>query len=197
MNTLKKVRKAPSNKTMGIEIEVCLSDENEVVYTDWLGFFYQGLDASIRTSSLRYVGREFVSQPLTHTWLHKELGKLYEKIKGDFQVNESCGIHVHVSKKWCSDKKAKEIFDVVNKFTPDQLNWVFGRGLNNYTDESWGHRYCLVNCTNKATNEFRMFKSGDCAWARYCIDCVKYMVEHAHHLTFEGLLAFRDMYKLD
>lgn len=193
MNTLKKVRKAPSNKTMGIEIEgLVLEDATDL--GEWLGFFYRGYDMSIRTIG-RYEAVEFVSQPLTYDWLTKETRKLFKRIEGNWVSNDSCGIHVHVSKKWFSDKKAKEVYTLLNDLTEDDIKHIFGRYLSRWTQEIFGQRNCTVNITNKFTNEFRVFASGNTVeWALYCLACTKYMVEHAHHLTADGLRAFRDCY---
>lgn len=192
MNTLDKVRKAPVAKCMGIEIETTIG--SQAYYNNirkYHSFFYAGNDGSI-DADWGMKGIEFVSQPMPYDWLKKEIAKLYKKFA--MEANSSCGIHVHVSKKWLSDKKAREIYTVVSRMVNEDLVHVFGRGINSYTNEPIGDRYCLVNIKNKHTNEFRMFKSGNEKWAQYCVDCAKYMVDHAHHLSIDGLLAFRDMY---
>jgi hypothetical protein len=193
MNTLEKVRKAPSNKAMGIEIECVLPRTMIEDLPEYLGFFYKGEDYSI-DSDWAEKGVEFVSQPLTYEWMNKEIKKLYAKVGHALKTNASCGIHVHVSKKWLSDKKAKDIYDVLKNLTDDDLRTLFGRGRNSYTSAHYGTRYCLVNETNKHTNEFRMFKSGNQHWALYCIAMSQFMVEHAHHLTASMLFAFNEDY---
>ena len=194
MNTLDKVRKAPSCKTMGIEIEGALPYDVYNSLPDYCGFFYKGYDGSI--TGLRGRNVEFVSQPLTYPWMQKEIDKLFKKIGPHFSYNDSCGIHVHVSKKWLSDKKAKEVYAVLKDLTQAELLFLFGRGSSRWTDENIGERYCTVNITNKHTNEFRVFKSGGRSWALYCVAISKFMVEHAHHLTSSMLFAFRDDYFL-
>lgn len=196
MNTLESVRKAPTNKTMGIEIECCARNRFDA---DWCGFFYCGSDGSILTTGWSDHGYEFVSQPLTHEWMHRELRKLYKTFKTlDVYTNNSCGIHVHVSKKWCSDKKAKAIWEFIKTMPLVDFEDIFGRQPNHYCDVvgNWGDRYIAVNSQNKHTNEFRMFKSSnDVRWALYCVDCVKYMVENAYTLNLSAFSAFRDQPK--
>ena len=195
MNTLENVRKAPASKTMGIEIEMCVQ-YSHMEDSSYFGFFYRGYDGSIRRNH-GTSGVEWVSQPLTFNWMKKEIGKLYKKLDGKFSVNGSCGIHVHVSRKWCSEKKAEAIYETLKELSGDDLYHIFGRSSTQWTDEPFGNRYCLVNNNPEKTIEFRMFKSGDEKWAQYCVDCVKYMVENAFHFTADGLRAFRDMYKFD
>ena len=195
MNTLPIVRKAPTNKTMGIELECVMSHSAPFMLNGWHGFFYGGRDMSIRTVAWDETGVEFVSQPLTYDWLKKETSKLFKKVGAHYRTNASCGIHVHVSKKWLTDKKAREIYAVLKDLTDDDMRHLFGRPWNRWTEDPIGYRYCCVNITNKATNEFRVFAAGKEKWAQYCIDCAKYMVEHSHHLNVDALMAFRDCYK--
>ena len=195
MNTLDSVRKAPHSKTMGIEIEAVF----DVRYDDdWVGFFYKGTDGSIQRPSYRQYGYEFVSQPLTYEWMHRELGKLYKKILPyGMSVNSSCGIHIHVSKAWFSDKKANAVQKFLTTLTNEEMHDLFGRRPNHYCDplDSPKSRYNAVNTTNATTNELRMFCSGDLKWAKYCVDCAKYMVENAYHLNIDAFTAFQDQPK--
>jgi len=108
MNTLGSVRTPPHNKTMGIEIECFISTNHDDVMGNFHGFFYAGRDGSLSSDNYVQMGVEFVSQPLTKDWMIKEIKKLYKKFP-DTTVNRSCGIHIHVSKKWLSEKKAKAI----------------------------------------------------------------------------------------
>ncbi len=195
MNTLEQVRKPPTSKTMGIEIELIFPSYFD---KDWVGFFYAGHDGSIHPDHWGQRGYELVSQPLTYPWMMKEIGKLFKALPKEVTHNSSCGIHVHVSKKWCSVKKAGEIWNVLQSMDQSDVAYVFGRSSNAYCEinkNKLGSRYLAINTTNTPTVEFRMFRSGDGQWATYCIECTKYMVEHAHHLSIDGLLAFRDLYK--
>lgn len=197
MNTLESVRKAPTNKTMGIEIECCA---RKSFPGSWSGFFYCGSDGSISTTGWSDHGYEFVSQPLTHEWMHRELRKLYKTFKTlDVYTNNSCGIHVHVSKKWCTDKKAAAIWAFIKSISEVDFEDLFGRLPNSYCTKRevrWQERYRSINTTNTHTNEFRMFaSSADERWAHYCIDCVKYMVDNAYTLNISAFSAFRDQPK--
>ncbi len=195
MNTLEQVRKAPTSKTMGIEIELIFPHYFD---KDWVGFFYAGRDGSICPDHWEQRGYELVSQPLTYPWMMKEIEKLFKALPKEVTHNNSCGIHVHVSKKWCSVKKAGEIWSVLQTMDQGDIAHVFGRSSNDYcliNNKKLGSRYLAINTTNAPTVEFRMFRSGGERWATYCIECTKYMVEHAHHLSIDGLLAFRDLYK--
>ncbi len=197
MNTLRNVRKAPVAKSMGIEIECILVKE---CVSDWHGFFYKGYDGSINSkNNWRDEECEFVSQPLTYEWMHRELKKLYKTLDShEAYTNSSCGIHIHVSKLWCSDKKAKAIWEFIKTMPLVDFEDIFGRQPNHYCDVvgNWGDRYIAVNSQNKHTNEFRMFKSSnDVRWALYCVDCVKYMVENAYTLNLSAFSAFRDQPK--
>jgi hypothetical protein len=200
MNTLDSVRKPPVAKCMGIEIE-CLIERHvhRALIDTHREFFFFGSDGSIDDDWRNgFHGVEMVSQPLPKDWLKKQTRKVFallDKEKAGMTSNRSCGIHVHVSKKWFSDAKAKSVFQVLDSLSSGDLCHIFGRYKNTYTDEPFGCRYSLVNVTNKHTNEFRMFaSSANLQWALYCIDCAAYMVEHANHLSADGLRAFRDCY---
>lgn len=195
MQTLYNWRKPPHGKTMGIEIETCVGRMNSGEY---LGFFYVTTDGSIDCPyfSNKY-GREFVSQPLSPEWLKREIDKLFKKMI-DPEANDSCGVHIHVSKKWLTDKKAEAIYTFVKSLTETEFECLFGRRPNGYcrqVREYSGDRYCAVNMSNSATQEFRMFKSGNAAWCKYCVDCATYMVENAYRLNKGAFFAFRDLYK--
>lgn len=195
MNTLHNVRKAPVAKAMGIEIELICRKE---YIPDWCGFFYKGRDGSI-DCLWREHGYEFVSQPLTYEWMQRELKKLYKLLDSlDYYENTTCGLHIHVSKKWFSDKKAKAVWKFIKAMPKADYVDLFGREPNYFcrnTEDYAGCRYHAINMSNSATNEFRMFKSGDLAWALYCVDCVKYMVDNAYTLNVSAFSAFRDQRK--
>ncbi len=193
-------REPPSNKSMGIEIE-CLV--NRQVYDDkvadcqYLGFFGHVYDGSI-AQDYGTVGQEFVSQPLTREWLKKEIVKLSNKVS--WQWNSSCGIHIHVSRKWLSEKKAKAIYTWLATLEEEDKECLFGRASNYYcrTNQSFGStRYCAVNTKNGKTIEFRMFASGDVKWAQYCVDMVDYLIRNAYHLNVEAARAFHDLHYKD
>lgn len=194
-----KVRAPVHNRAMGIELEGMVSTESDPVnYGKYYSFFSAQRDGSIDTDSWRQTAVEFVSQPLSHEWLKREIYKLYKKF-GSFTYNNSCGIHVHVSRKWLSEKKAEAIYKFLATLSEDQKELLFGRRTNGYchTYKPYGYdRYCAVNNQNKETIEFRMFCSGNAAWACYCLDMVKYLIDNAYRLNIDAICAFRDMYKV-
>lgn len=201
MQTLDTWRTPPHDRAIGIEVECFIHEtsydeaEEKHNYSSYYGFFYATSDGSIQGPSWRYRTIEFVSQPLTPLWLKKELKKLY----GTFPIewNESCGIHVHVSKQWLTNKKAEAIQKWIASLSEEQFEDLFGRRPNHYCSQTEGatSRYRAVNVTNSKTNEFRMFSSGNCAWAQYCVDMAEYLVKNSYHLNYEAALAFRDMHK--
>ncbi len=191
MQTLCRWRKAPNGKTLGIEIEMATHAHQGNAYH---GFFYDTRDGSIKVEHWNHCRTEWVSQPLPAEWLKKEITKLYSKhIQGAWYVNDSCGIHIHVSRKWLSEQKAEKIDLFLKAMARLDRIMFFGREGNDYCEyhADKGSRYRHINYTNKATIEFRMFKSGDAAWAKWCVDCVVYLIEHANHLNFDAFDAFR------
>lgn len=187
-----KVRKPVHNKTLGIEIEGYTNKHPN--YYSYIGFFSVQRDGSIHKHWDSY-DVEYVSQPLTPQWLKREIYKLYSKHPWD--TNTSCGIHIHASKKWVSNKKALAIYKFYCSLTTGDQKELFGRETNDYCGMcSFGStRYNAVNTTNSETIEFRMFASGHDVWAAYCVDMVCYLIQNAYHLNVDAALAFRAMYK--
>lgn len=205
MQSLEKYRTPNTNKSMGIEIECLIKDWDEFT-RDPLpvpdkyahhGFFYAAGDSSI-AEDLCTSAYEFVSQPLPAQWLKKEIRKLGKKWA--WRENKSCGVHIHVSRKWLSETKAKAIYEFLNALKWGSRMDLFGRGGNEYCQygSAWGHsRYLPINSENKHTYEFRVFKSGNAEWCCYCVDMVEYLINNAHHLNIDAIMAFRDQYKLE
>lgn len=198
MNSLSKFRTPNTSKAMGIEIECYMSDSTYSSYDvrgEHHGFFYGTTDGSIECS-WRYFGIEFVSQPLSAAWLKKEIAKLARKFT--WEANSSCGVHIHVSRKWLSLDKARSINTFLSGLSWDEQEELFGRMANHYCRYSAAlekeDRYCAINITNKDTIEFRMFKSGDAAWCRYCVDMVEYLINNSRTLNVDAAMAFKDMY---
>ncbi len=208
MNSLSTFRKPPTNKAMGIEIEALFPDRASLRpdARKHYGFFYVTTDGSINsydhtpTSSVHryWVGRELVSQPLSSVWLKKEIKKINRKYP--WESNASCGIHIHVSRKWLTEEKAKKVYAFLRSLSTDDKCQLFGRGDNDYTSTigTFGSsRYLAINTQNAATIEFRMFSSGSAEWACYCVDMATYLVEHWSTLNIEAILAFRALYPAD
>lgn len=191
MNNLSVFRTPPTHKTFGIEIEGIVARMAQYIPDegDFIGFFKTSSDGSIRAWPTGY-GREFVSQPLTYEWLLKEIPKLYKKVYA-FSWNDSCGIHIHVNKQWCSKKKSRAIQKFVCSLSKEDFYSFFGRFPNNYCRQDVTRtRYCAVNTTREETTEFRMFRSGNAEWAKYCVKMARYLVENAYHLNVDALEAF-------
>lgn len=199
-----------SNRAIGIEIE-CLTwlriplrntnffGNDLLRYHKHYGFFYCKTDGSIDGAweNPDTLAVEWVSQPLTAEWLKKEIARHAQKF--DWIVNDSCGIHLHVSREWLTRAKARKIYDFYNQLSEEDREYLFGRISNMYclpSEPDERLRYRAINLTNKATIEFRMFASGDWKWAQYCVDCVVYMIKHANQLNTEAMLAFRASYRL-
>lgn len=195
MQSLAKYRAPTTNKSLGIEIE-CFVARNMETYKHY-GFFYAGDDGSLVKDTYDVQGCEFVSQPLPQAWLKKEILKLGKRV-GTWSVNKSCGIHIHVSRKWLSESKAKTIYAFLNTLPQDEQETFFGRTGNTYCryGQPWNYgRYLPINAENKDTFEFRVFASGTPEWACYCVDMVVYLIENADHLNIDALYAFHDMHK--
>lgn len=204
MTTLYNIRTPVHDRAIGIEVEGFLLNDifwqeyEKNNFSDFFGFFYAGSDVSIQRPRWDYKAVEFVSQPLSPAWLKKELGKLYKRFP--IESNASCGIHVHVSKKWCTHKKAIAIAEFLAKALDDEdMLLLFGRKSNRYCERSLPisttTKYRSINFTKDDTIEFRMFASGGVKWAQYCVDMVEYLVKNCYHLSRDGILAFRDMYR--
>lgn len=188
--TLRDVRKAPHRKTMGLELECFFPRDAAVEYEKFYGFFFAGYDGSIHAPR-GCQGWEFVSQPLTQDWLKKEIKKLSKKFQ--WETNDSCGIHVHINREWCSEQRGGAINKFIKSLSREDRIELFGRDFNKYCSENGNRysRYRPVNLTNKNTIEIRMFNSGDECWAQWCVDFSVYLVENAKRLNVEAALAYR------
>ncbi len=188
MQTLDTPRKPVHSKCMGIEIE-CLIPRHTAEAGKHYGFFYAGVDGSLRPGAFSgRKGIEFVSQPLPYQWLRKEIVKLAKQFP--WTTNESCGIHVHVSRSWTSPKRIAKLCAALRKYHPHEMVELFGRYSEDYatTYQSGISRYGAVNTTNRHTVEFRMWAPGDAQWALECLRRTKLMVEHKGAFTPEALM---------
>lgn len=204
MESLSTFRKPPSHRTLGIEWEVFFEESVSPDYYKHMGFFYVTTDGSLhwerRWGDPFYRGRELVSQPLTAAWLLKELDRLAKKIP-HVSINDTCGIHIHVSRKWATAKKVDHLIHFLTTLDNHEYQDAFGRLPNNYClhMRDWlaatKCRYFALNTTRKDTVEFRVFRSGDVKWAKYCVGLVNYMMENANTLNKDAFFAFVDMTK--
>ncbi len=197
MNTLPSVRKPPHRKTVGIEIECFVEREKYYeIESRHHGFWYCGTDGSLSGFGIGH-GVEFVSQPLSVPWAHRELTKL-AKLCPTWQVNETCGIHVHVSKEWFTKQRAAAVWKWYKSLLESEIACLFGRYPNSYCksrDSGYADRYHAINITNKHTIEVRSFRSGDVRWVKWCVDFTVYLVENARHLDLDACYAYKDMWE--
>jgi len=190
--TLDKWRKPPHAKSIGIELEGCLSSPPDPIITGYRRMFFAGKDGSIVPTRFSQYGIEWVSQPLTVEWLCRELRWLFNQpMMASWNTNKSCGIHLHVSRLWLNERKAERINKFLHDMPDNARSDYFGR-LSNYfcaylptLDNS--DRYHAVNISNKHTIEFRMFASGGLEWSMWCVRCVQWLIEHASHLNIDAL----------
>jgi hypothetical protein len=162
-------------------------------YDTYERFFYFGTDGSIDVNwgdhEEGYRGVELVSQPLPYSWLSKEIDIIWKK--HPWKSNDTCGIHIHVSKSGVSLTRLKILANKLIMLTRLEFLDLFGRRPNHYccnAGYSTSDRYCAINFTNSKTIEFRMFASGDAVWAKECLRRVKLMCEYKGDVTYSKLL---------
>lgn len=197
MQSLNSFRKPDVAKTYGIEIECLVREFNGPIKKyEHNGFFYATSDGSITPDTWEQASVEFVSQPLPVAWLCKEITRLQKRV-GAWEHNSSCGIHVHVNRKWFTEKKAAAVRAWCKGLSRAEFADLFGREPNQYCNpqERVSSRYGAVNTTNKNTVELRMFSSGDAKWAQYCVKMADWIVRNAFHLNTEAAYAARDLFK--
>lgn len=192
MNNLPNPRKPTHNKTLGIEIE-CVIDREvaDKITTPYQGMFKVDTDGSIRAGYNKR-GKELVSQPLPVSWLKNEITKLYKKFK--WEHNESCGIHVHVSRKWWSVKRAAKLASYLVSLSPADMKLLFGREPNAFCQNNGyrpNSRYNSINFTPDNTIEIRAFSSGDAEWAKYCVAFTDLLVRHRGNYTYPELFRMK------
>lgn len=201
MQSLYSFRKPDSNKTLGIEWEMFINREKLARIDGYSGFFYIARDGSIEGCyTPGYLGREIVSQPLPAAWLVSELARWVKKnnlSSSDITPNDSCGIHIHVSRKWLTIPNAEKIHNFISTMARDDLKMLFGRHPNYYCrvgGRIGDSRYLAVNTQPTKTIEIRSFASGDLKWAQWCVLFAEYLVVNAKHLNAEACRAFYDLY---
>ncbi len=199
MRSLSSYRKPDSNFTMGMELECFVDGDtiDKLSVGNYLGFWYVTTDRSLIDRTWDRYGREFVSMPLPLVWLKKEIKKLASKVS--WTVNATCGIHIHISRKWLTEKKAKAIHKFYCQLSDENRIVLFGRGSNVYCLPGlWkDNRYNAVNAENSETFELRMFASGDSNWALYCANMADYLVRNANRLNIDAVMAAHDLFQKD
>lgn len=185
-------RKPVHSKSYGIEVETCMHPDDKFRLFNKPkrieGFFRFAVDGSIdaqRVDGIWWTDVEIVSQPLPYKMLRKQLDKLK---KYRYVTNTTCGIHVHVSKKAVSYTRIGDLLRCLRSINHEQYYDLFGRYPNMYNNPQINSRYCSINALNEHTIEFRMFASGDVAWAKECLRRTKLMVEYKGKYSYENLL---------
>lgn len=158
----------------GFELEIENGDSDTAQYlSDNFDFIYLKQDGSLDN------GFEIVSHPLTWNWVKKnraELSKMLSiKNRGCRSYNtETCGIHVHLTKKFFSELQIFKMF----KFFKEEKNFILllsQRKIENlnrwsaieseneqilkYSKGKYNDtRYTAINLQNSNTIEFRIFR---------------------------------------
>lgn len=171
----KNFRKPYHPKSLGAEIEVANIKPNT-------NGIYQGLNRAGQwllkaDASLPHTGCEFVSQPLVPESLKRHVRWLERKVGGSFEIDSSCGLHIHADRSWIDEGTAYGIFSFIKKMPEDVFKKWAGRGRNEYTEGTIESHYGCINTRNKSTYEFRIFAAGDNSkWVERCIDLVTAML---------------------
>lgn len=189
MSNLRHIRKPQHNKCYGIEIECIVPSDVYMgtMFQTYKGMWYYSGDISIQAEYPRF-GAELVSQPLPFSWLTKEIGRQYKKL--NWQWNSTCGIHIHVSRSCVSEKRIRKLKLFLAILSGSQIRNLFGRVSVDYADyrnTRVMQRYCAINETKEHTIEFRMWCSGDAAWAQECLRRTKLMVEYKGEWSYPNI----------
>lgn len=168
----------------GIELETGTFDQE--LYNNWHeeildkipDCFFTKSDSSIYDNSDVLRGTEIVSHPMTYKWLKANQGKwnkvLNLRKKGlRSYVTDSCGIHIHLTKSWFSEKHLYKFMKMIYCFPSfttmisqrrkSQLkSWGSLEDVENLKkkakDKYWYKRYTAVNLCNSSTVEIRIFR---------------------------------------
>jgi len=184
MGSISIVRKPPHAKTFGMELECYIPGDksaDEIIRKQWHGFWEATEDASI------WGGVEFVSQPMPYDMLVKQINWLNKKFP--WTVTTKCGLHIHVSRKYWSEKREKEFSHFLStySYTARLIRW-FGRSTN-YADvgASREDKFRAINVLHDHTYEFRVWKAGDLAWTLEALRRTRAIVEHQGAYTLEWM----------
>jgi hypothetical protein len=152
-------------------------------------------DAVNTFSILKYDGSltegiEIVTAPCSFDIQMKEWEKFYNTFPSlNFEVRNSCGMHVHVSKKHFNKTQILKLREFISKRGHRKFfTTVASRGGSKYcvyTYDGSKQHYDAINVENKATIEFRLFKSPNtfCEFAR-CLELVKAVIDFIRSSDF-------------
>jgi len=185
MGSISIVRKPPHAKTFGMELECYIPGDSgrlhQVLDAKWHGFWEATEDASL------VGGVEFVSQPMPYDMLVKQINWLNKKFP--WATTTKCGLHIHVSRKYWSEKREKEFSSFLSTYAfAARLTRWFGRSTH-YADvfASREDKFRAINVLHDHTYEFRVWKAGDLAWTLEALRRTKAIVEHQGAYTLEWM----------
>ena len=180
----------PESLCLGIEVEFKKGDEAALDSAKGLALFKA--DSSC--------GVELVSVPL----LPAEMLEFISGLEiGHLEVNHKCGVHVHISRKYLSQSQIGGLVVFMNH--PDNLWYVetvAGRSPNNYcqfkpgkSDTVSSDRYEMVNLTNTATIEVRIFAGTNSTetlkvYVEWLLDLLKWLGTNPTSYLASDFLAF-------
>lgn len=181
---LTKFRSINSVKTFGVELEIgpnsCPLGWDTGKY---LPFFYKTDDISLDGGFF-----EYISEPMPYDMLVNKIKKLHIWV-GGWRVNNSCGLHIHVSRQYWPEKRAKAFIDFLYKHGgyTSMVQW-FGRRSHFAEPNSWEDnldKYNAVNRLHSKTYEFRVWKAGDLEWTLEALRRTRAIVEHQGNWSVE------------
>lgn len=189
MGSLDVFRKAPHQKTFGVEIECYPIDRNFASATwakTYAGFFYVTVDASLDWSA---GGKEFVSQPMPFTMLNKQIKKLHKQLNG-WRVDHRCGLHIHVSREYWSRFKEEHFSAFLRSLRETQITELFGRYSAKYAHPhaEMDEKFRAVNLLHPRSYEFRLWAAGELAWTLEALRRTKLIVEYKGKWSYEACL---------
>lgn len=138
---------------------------------------------------------EFVSLPLPEYRLKIKVKKLYQLVAPI--VNDSCGLHVHISKSICTNQTVIANLRLAFRYMRDSDYFaIAGRGQNTYCSAYDHTRYQPVNTENSATYELRIFAASDTyQWVNRCIDVTRAIFQYRQPQDKSWFLGFKDYFE--
>lgn len=160
---------------IGVELEVQTEEiENKKPFCEDINSVFDENDIYLKyDGSLNDCGIEIVSMPMTFNYMKENniWGKIFNTIYDyPMDINDECGLHFHIDKKYLDNKTIQNIDFMVNAFDT-YFAEIGGREFNSYCSsvkksiddfgKSSGSRYLAVNLTNRDTVELRFCRSTD------------------------------------
>ena len=183
MGSISVCRKPPHAKTFGVELECYPYAQN--IRKTHIGFWEVTMDGSLNVG-----GREFVSQPMPYEMMIKQIKKIHQTL-GGWTTDDTCGLHIHVSRKMWSDKRRGDFDDFLCGNLDKDLKAWFGR-TSGYAEVCTRHsrqtnKYRAINLRHPETFEFRVWKAGDLEWTLEALRRTRAIVLHQGEYTREWM----------